>query len=278
MTISKNLRDAFKFNLQQRQRLPALYGDKRPRTTIALALARQDVAAGANRYPVSPRMSALSARFNGYGTDSLRWCERPEDVGLRFVGYAYELAKLDHTGWYADSHNSSLVRGVVYQLPARNGMARYVAGYDNADNGAADAGGPAAIDFGTIWESDKDSDYWESNRHQNMARDAAYRADKLAERMAEESREYDQAWQAGAMWRDLGEEIAEERKTTLDLLRERRLAKAAGAEFPTICATMRQVVQDALRSIREARKTRAKLVAGGYSRAAITLDSIHPPK
>ena len=225
----------------------------------ALELARIDIAAGKRRYPHSSRHAAPGAAFAGYGTKSMRWCESPADIGLRFVGYADKLARIDHTGWFADEFQDSTVRGVVYQLTARNGRPIYVSGYDNADNGAADANGPAAIDFGTLWEGEAGDSY---NNDPQGARAAARHADSLAERMAEESREYDRAWQAGSQWAERGEEIASERRDMLALLAERRHAKAAGESYPTICARIASTIEAGLDRIRELRGERAALVAG----------------
>lgn len=266
------LRDAYLWN-----RFHAV-GNRYPRPAgpnpaiEALAAARADVAAGKARYPRSARYSAAGAPFPGYGTRAMRWCESPADLGLRFVGYADKLARIDHTGWFTDEFQDSTVRGVVYQLPARNGRPVYVSGYDNADNGAADNGGPAAIDFGTLWTgTESDSDYYESNRHNgDGAKSAAYHADKLAERMAEQERAYQAASSAGMRWADIGETIANTRRDLLALLAERREAKAAGALYPSICATLAASVNRMLDSIREARAERMALASGeGLGRESV---------
>src|SRR6218665_522009 len=148
--------------------------------------------------------------------DGLRWVERPGDAGLRFVGFADELTGARHTGWYADSTEGAsgyLYRGAVYQLPAHRGRARYVSAYASSLNE-----GPAAIAFGEIFIgepgfSEADADHYCAHR------DASRWADRIAEIEAEKARDWDEAWQAGAKWRDLGDEVAATRRDALELLR-----------------------------------------------------------
>ena len=43
-------------------------------------------------------------------------------AGLRFVGYADKINdRIRHKGWCVDEFGDDVMRGVVYQLPARNG-------------------------------------------------------------------------------------------------------------------------------------------------------------
>lgn len=59
------------------------------------------------------------------------WIERPRDAGLRLVGYADEIAKLRHRGWYCDEYQDEVFRGVVYRLPHSRG---FIAGYADPYN------------------------------------------------------------------------------------------------------------------------------------------------
>jgi hypothetical protein len=171
---------------------------------------------------------------------------------------------------WCDTFQDSTVRGVVYQLPARNGRPLYLSGYDNADNGAAaDAGGPAAVDFGTIWEGAEGGAGGPYDTDSEI-REAAYHADKLAERTAEEAREYDTAWQAGSQWAARGEEVTAARRELLELLAYRRAARTAG-DYPSICATIIGHVRSLLDTISTARAERAKLAAGDYSKRDLYL-------
>lgn len=259
-TLNPDLIAAF---TSHRQQIAANYPQRyvrSPDATRALELARADIAAGKKRYPNSPRHSAAGAPFAGYGTKAMRWCESPADIGLRFVGYADKLARIDHTGWFTDEFQDSLVRGVVYQLPARNGRAVYVSGYDNPDNGAADNGGPAAIDFGTLWEGLPGGDYARDDR--SSASDAANHADNLAERMAEKERDYNAAWQAGSAWAQEADEIIGDKFTLRQMLAERRQAKASGADYPTICEAVNGAIRNAIADIKSSHEKMARLAAG----------------
>lgn len=86
--------------------------------------------------------------------------------GLRDAGKAHAIVPLDHTGWFADPYQDETYTGQVWQLPHQ----RFIAGYTEADAGyTVLCGNPI-----TIFDNKED---------------AAYAADKLAERMAEEARE-----------------------------------------------------------------------------------------
>lgn len=268
MSVPSELLAAYRWNRQQ-----AYTASK------ALHYARNDVAAGIKRYPPSPLAARLGMPFEGYHTKGLRWCEKPADVGLRFVGYADKIdSAIRHEGWFTDNDQSDKVRGVVYQLPGRGKAPRFVSGYDNADNGAADCGGPAAIDFSTVWEGTPPalvpaekgwSAYWSWDSdptNDPECRTAARHADRLAERMAENEREYQAAWQAGSRFAALGEDIASERKTALALLAEFRTARRelVASGYVVLCAAIREKVTAIRESIAEARDERAKLAEGDY--------------
>ena len=210
----------------------------------ALQLARIDVAAGCKRYTSSPwrKVYGCGAAFDGYGTKAMRFVEPGALGGLRFAGYADEIANIGHTGWFADPYQDRTLRGVVYQLPARNGETLFLSGYTETD---ADG---TALDFGTIWRGDKTA--------------AAYHADKIAERAAEQEREYQTAWEAGRQFAELGDRVKETRAELLVILSERRRAKADGANYPALCNTLRMQVRNMLASIAGWRKEREQLEGG----------------
>lgn len=197
--------------------------------------------------------------------NGLRWVERPEDVGLRFVGFADEVAprRVDHTGWFTreDGYASGeMLRGAVYQLPARGGKARYVAGYQEIGFG----GDGAVVAFGEIFEGERGGNEYRCDGGEDAARDAARRADRIADIMAEEARDWDAAWQAGAQWAGLGEVIQDARRATLAILKERR----AVALPPAMCGAVRARVESLLEEIRDAREKRKELAAGYWERGA----------
>lgn len=99
---------------------------------------------------------------------------------FRFVGFADEVARIDHTGWFGDDEGTGFhtCRGVVYQIPARNGEPVYLAGCEWGDGtGKWFTSGGGCIEYGGR------GDTYESKE------EAASAADSLAERAAEDERD-----------------------------------------------------------------------------------------
>lgn len=134
----------------------------------ALANARLDSRAGKRRYE-TPTGFAGGSPFK-VGSDLMVWVERP-DTHLRRVGFSDQITKgVQHRGWYAsDSEDPHEVfRGVVFRLPSRGGVHRYMYGYADPWND-----GPAALSLTPADDLD----------------DAARWADDLARFAAEAERE-----------------------------------------------------------------------------------------
>lgn len=164
--------------------------------------------------------------FRAFGEDRMRWIEDPGSKGLRFCGLAHDLRHnnedggyrsrgvVNHSGWFLDPDGrGETVAGVVYQLPGKDGRARFLAGYADPFNSDDDGRGPACLSL-TVYESDG-SDPAEGEA------DAARAADGIAERMAEAEREYKEAFAAGRAAREKAQE-----------------ARAAGAAW---IATLREI-------------------------------------
>jgi hypothetical protein len=183
-----------------------------------------------------------------HGYKGARWVENVSR-GVRLIGFADEIAQkgIRHNGWYTDEDgaNGELCRGIVYQLPARDGETLYVYGY--ADPNSEDC---ALLNFEP--ETDK--------------MDAARAADRFAEIFAEEAREYNTAWQAGRRCDEIAEEVAATRKEALTIAEEMRAAKRAKLDAPTICATLRGEIMSLYRRIQKARKERDELIDAYGSR------------
>ena len=223
------------------------------RAADAFDLAHNDLLRGKVRYGRAGHAVAYNPEFAAYGERRLRWIENATD-GLRFVGYANELARLDHTGWYLDDYCGETVRGAVWQLPGRHGAPLYVAGYADPWNDNA-----ACISFDALSDDKATAAQW---------------ADAIAERMAEAERDYQRAASAGFEFGELAEDIARRRREILDLLRERKaVARPACGTAPTICAALRDRVAANVKAIGEARKRRVELAdcfagAPGFADAA----------
>lgn len=211
----------------------------------------------------------------------------PEAFGLRHVGNVEAeshggrnaFSNRDSCGWYTDPHGdvfrdgTGLVWGVVYQLPAHKGRARFVAGYQF---GGID-GGPT-LDLGNVYTSESGRGLncsYEGAQGHDDARDAARAADSMAERAAEQEREYQTAWALGRAYDDARQEALEARTAALALLKERRAAMAeAGGRLPAICAAIRESVAGHVETIREARDTMAKALQGeGAHGLSVYMDS-----
>ncbi len=171
-------------------------------------------------------------------TEGVCWVENISN-GLNFVGFADVLAtRINHKGWYADDMQDAIYRGVVYRLPARKGKQRLVIGYADPDNDDC-----ALMDFSTIYDDEIE---------------AAWAANKFAERKAEKDREYSEAWSAGSQYANLLEDEAVARKAVLELCAAIKPHKAEN--FASIlCDTLRGRIRAELRAIKKAREERADL-------------------
>lgn len=288
MTISPELRQAFN-NFRV-----GTNGHVYP-ASRALTYARDDIERGARHYTSSPWAKPVTnPRFpvEGHNARQMQWIEKPADMGLRFVGFADELSNhIKHTGWYTDAYGDSSIRGVVYQLPGRNGRARFVAGHDNADNGRADNGGPALIDWSTIYESDFESEqadarrqigksywtpamdnpgYWAEAAHESARKEAARGADEFTRVQAEQEREYQSAWQAGSQYADAMQERADAKAELRALLVERRAARAELAkqgigtmvQGGALCAAIERQARALVETMTDAAEKARKLTEG----------------
>ncbi|TGT90870.1 MULTISPECIES: hypothetical protein [unclassified Mesorhizobium] len=256
----------------------------------ALKAARRDVAAyaealaagdtkTASRFRRYPRDHYAAVTWQKRDTESPSYAKRAECIafvqdfsgaGLRHVGNVEAdtprgkiWSNRDSCGWYSDYDQSETIYGVVYQLPGRDGKARFVAGYASA----GDCDGLPTLDFGAVYSEDMRGDrYNESAQDLDAARDAARAADSMAQSAAEDERAYKAAWQAGSQFAERAETIAANRKAALELLAERRRAATAGKgeAFQAICGAIRDKVDSLLAEIAEARAERKKLKAGDY--------------
>lgn len=160
--------------------------------------------------------------------------------GLRLVGFADEIVRIDHKGWYIrDDEYDETYRGVVYQLPSHKGETRFAYGYADPDNDDC-----ALLCLDT----------------EETKEDAARAADRFAEIFAEQERDYNRAWQAGRRYEDLADEVKDLRSEALAIGAELREARKLVQNAPTICATLRETVFSLYRRISKTRKERAELL------------------
>lgn len=164
-----------------------------------------------------------------------RWVENVSD-GLRKVGDAHKIVRLNHTGWFTDVFQDETVHGEVYQLPARAERTLYVPAVNDPCNDDC-----ACLDFTSVTD-DKE--------------EAARRADQMAERWAEEAREYSAKDQAEQRIEAINEEIEELYKDF------RRISRAIRADCDRVqgVEVVRELVrekwQETKRQIHKLRKER----------------------
>lgn len=201
------------------------------RASSALERARTD---SQSRYVSKPR------QFGAFGRDPKRktfYVEKEVAKTMR-TRYADEIASMRHTGWFTDECESGTLRGVVVQIPAHNGESRYLAGYEESDNGGL------VIERDTVWTDETG---------------AAHRADQLAERGAEESREHDRAYRAGTLYADNLEATGHIRKQALAVLKARK-----AVSDPDERRLLAETVQDHLDDIARLRSENETLRSGDY--------------
>lgn len=197
------------------------------------------------------------------------YVENPESYGFRLVGRVAADTprgevwdKRGDSGWFDNTLQDSLIYGLVYQLPARDGCARFVPAYADSDNPDS-----ALIDFASMETGTRDeNDSYGGARDNATARDVARWADNMAQRVAEESREYDSAWQAGSAWAQAAEEMRDARQAVLVILKERRAAindsRLSDSGYFALCDAIRARVSDLLSDISDARARMARLADG----------------
>jgi len=159
----------------------------------------------------------------------------------------------DVTGYYADTFQDETYSPRVFQITGRRRGARYVPAYmESVSDGYV-------IDLDEVFQGSPYSQLGTDSRDSDAALDAARAADGLAERAAEREREYREAWQAGALWTDLGEEVRHARRAALALIRQSKASRDKLYDLPAvrdaICATLKGY----LAAMRNARKQRDEL-------------------
>lgn len=130
--------------------------------------------------------SPLKHRYNWLGgdhaptfSDNGDYANAPTSYvdAWRDVGDSDSIINLRHRGWYADVDGDTIYRGHVWQLPARAGVAQYVAGYSETDSG-----------YSVLCANGRSLELFDEKE------DAARAGDALAERVANVEREHNERW------------------------------------------------------------------------------------
>ncbi len=241
--------------------------------TEAKALALRWIAQGKAYYDLPDRRAYIGAP-NSKGE---RWIDNLESAGLRFVGFADKILDLRHSGYFTNCHgDGDVLRGAVYQLPARKGRVRYVPAYREGSQERGrnwqDTAGPhgALLALGDIRLGDIPAPNCFESCDESAKRDAAMTGDSMAENAAESAREYDSAWQAGQEFADLMESAQAARSKARALVADIRGARADSGfcdRFPSIGAALRNAIRDSLETWRDDRAKASELRANWESPA-----------
>ncbi len=209
----------------------------------ALVEARERATDPARRYYGKQSAASIGASMGDGG----QWAYRPQALGLRFYGWADEITgNRDCGGWHMDEHQDQTVRGCVYLLTGRDGCTRYVPAYregserSNAPWQDRSGGESAVVYLGDIETGERGG---ADGSHEQAAIDAARYGDGRAEHMAEQAREYDEAWGAGLRHYSL---ISEAREARAQFLLLRPRVKAMSADSRAAADPIAKALQSAL--------------------------------
>lgn len=266
-------------SLGERERIPpqwhsSINGDKWGAKS-ALDLARLRLSIGrkfySDKWPWQRGAGNVSRQRKTRPGDNYAWIEDAKTAGLRFVGYCDEIERsIRHKGWYTDEFQDSALRGAVWQLPARRGVARYIAGYcdPNID-------GAAFVDLDIISETSAPRRRWNSAKRaydllapvpQEECNDSAMcaasrMADEIARVEAEKEREFNEIAIARFRFDEIPETISALRSQIRQMIGELRQARKTlnGARLPLSCKTLRDAIRSGLREIQDLREEREKL-------------------
>ena len=159
------------------------------------------------------------------GSSDCRWCENISGH-FRETGQAHKIISLGHTGWYVDNFQDSLTRGIVLQLPSRNGKPLYFAACTD----------PWNRNCGII-----------ENYLYDEKDGAARAADQLAGRYAEDSREDDLKQMAEREIETLKDSVKNIRKEIRSLVAGIRQSSVSNV----VCEQLRGDVRRLRQQVRE---------------------------
>lgn len=175
--------------------------------------------------------------FKAGGT-TLTWCE--DTSYFRNVQPAHEIINLRHTGWYNDNDfQDEVIRGMVFQIPGRNGKPQYLTGHDDPVNP-----GTACIDMRNIF-----------NDREEAARDA----DDIARLVAERECEYREAWNAGAQAAEKKAESVRIVQSLREIVRELRSVTVSGLPA-ALCGLVKEKLDKGMAEVRRLRADAAKAI------------------
>jgi hypothetical protein len=192
------------------------------------------------------------------GRTRVRWAEDTRAAGLRFVGWADELAGLRHTGWHTEPDGEGgTLRGGVWQFPGRDGSAVLVPGYAEFDGPGEMNPGSAALALEDL-ERAPMAGHFGNLDELDETRDAARRADGIAETVAERERDYRSAYNAGQRAAErLAEALDGRTRYGRPLLADLRALRRSGADMAApIARAALGKLRETLEAVETAREKR----------------------
>lgn len=170
------------------------------------------------RYP--KKSLKLYKHENRVPVDSLSSCF------MQLEGFSDDVARLDHSGWYADNFQYELVKGAV--------MSIRTSGRTDTDSGHFTY-------FPAISYTKSDCDAVFLIPFDDK-REAALYADQLAEEYAEKAREMHAEFQAEQQIEDLKSQLHTINQKTLAVIKELKKAVLS----PALCAVIRENIESAI--------------------------------
>lgn len=159
------------------------------------------------------------------------WCDEVEGIGRR----------IDHKGWFCDDFQDQTIRGIVFRLPRGRG---FLAGWSMGGHMAS------TLDYNVIEDEV----------------DAARRANDMAERAAEDEREYQTKENARMQADELRDTIRSLRTERRSLIREmkqaRRYCSDTDLHLPHVRNALQRRVADLRRDSAEAFERLTELLRG----------------
>ena len=154
--------------------------------------------------------------------------------GFRDMKKVHEINRMNHTGWYADDFQHETICGIVGVF--RWGSTAYIVPgvmYSDQDSSYFDLTYTVKLSPHECWDENQDT----TDALEDAMRDMAYRADSMADRLADDEREASVKFQAEELTEELKGEIEKTRIRVKQLISEIR--QAGKAFSPTICETLK---------------------------------------
>lgn len=204
------------------------------RKQAADCVAKNPTWTAAHNWRYWKRSTLWSTASNTRGEKGEMFTDTVDQIG-EYIGDYWEVNRgIDNRGWYADNFQYETIKGGVCKLRTSKGVFYIPVVYYSESNGTIHY-------LNDMEQVDKGAD---ESEHETAAGEAARSANYYAEKIAEESREYDAKCKAEQDIIEARETIHTINKFALSLLSE---IKKHGAFSPAVCTALREKLADYLR-------------------------------